>query len=87
MQENERQRLLEGSDDPELLRYLEDERIALLLQNEEFVTELKRNKDFMSTLERGMFCIMINMFTVLFMSRKRVSQASISQFSPCQMCL
>ena len=40
-----------SNDDPELSQYLEDERIAIFLQNEEFVKELRRNKDFMSTLE------------------------------------
>jgi hypothetical protein len=39
--------------DPELDRYLEDERIALFLQNEEFMAELRWNKDFLSTLEKG----------------------------------
>lgn len=57
IQENERLRRMEGSDDPEMKRYLEDERVALLLQNEEFVTELRRNKDFMSTLEKGCFLL------------------------------
>ncbi|CAM1320942.1 CUEDC1 (predicted) [Pycnogonum litorale] len=52
MLENERLRMLEGSVDPDIARYLEDERMALLLQNEEFVTELRRNKDFMYTLDR-----------------------------------
>uniref|UniRef100_T1IM07 CUE domain-containing protein n=1 Tax=Strigamia maritima TaxID=126957 RepID=T1IM07_STRMM len=54
IEENARQqrRLSAGDCDPELARYLEDERVALLLQNEEFVQELRRNKDFMSTLER-----------------------------------
>jgi hypothetical protein len=33
--------------------YLEDERIALFLQNEEFMAELRWNKDFLSTLEKG----------------------------------
>jgi hypothetical protein len=39
--------------DPELDRYLEDERIALFLQNEEFMAELRWNKDFLLTLEKG----------------------------------
>lgn len=51
MEENERRRLTQNADDPELSRYLDDERIAIFLQNEEFVQELRRNKDFMSTLE------------------------------------
>lgn len=52
MEENERQRQISGRDDPELAQYLEDERIAIFLQNEEFVQELRRNKEFMTTLER-----------------------------------
>lgn len=52
MEENQRQRqMVFSNDDPELSQYLEDERIAIFLQNEEFVKELRRNKDFMSTLE------------------------------------
>lgn len=51
MEENERQRKLsKESDDPEFSQFLEDERVAIFLQNEEFVHELRRNKDFMSTL-------------------------------------
>lgn len=34
-------------------QYLEDERIALFLQNEEFMKELQRNRDFLLALERG----------------------------------
>ncbi|GFY45904.1 CUE domain-containing protein 1 [Trichonephila inaurata madagascariensis] len=53
MLENERQRRNTiGAEDPELARYLEDERIALFLQNEEFVRELMGNKEFLSTLEK-----------------------------------
>lgn len=53
MEENERQRRNTiGVEDPELAQYLEDERIALFLQNEEFVRELMGNKEFMSTLEK-----------------------------------
>ena len=51
MAENERQRQLSKDvEDSETAQYLEDERIAIFLQNEEFVRELRRNKDFMSTL-------------------------------------
>ncbi|XP_064460775.1 CUE domain-containing protein 1-like isoform X2 [Ornithodoros turicata] len=50
MEENERQRRLGATE--ELAQYLEDERIAILLQNEEFVRELRRNQEFMSTLDR-----------------------------------
>ncbi|XP_035229235.1 CUE domain-containing protein 1-like, partial [Stegodyphus dumicola] len=57
MQENERQRRNTiGAEDPELAQYLEDERIALFLQNEEFVRELMGNKEFMSTLEKDTAC-------------------------------
>ncbi|XP_066998296.1 CUE domain-containing protein 1 [Anabrus simplex] len=51
--ENQRVRgVLSDVGDPELDRYLEDERIALFLQNEEFMAELRWNKDFLSTLEK-----------------------------------
>lgn len=40
--------------DDKLKQYLEDERIALFLQNEEFMRELQRNHDFLIALERGM---------------------------------
>lgn len=49
MEENERQRS-SNIDDKEIAQYLEDERIAIMLQNREFVSELKRNKEFMSAL-------------------------------------
>lgn len=49
MEENERQRS-SNVDDKEIAQYLEDERIAILLQNQEFVSELRRNKEFMSAL-------------------------------------
>lgn len=32
---------------------LEDERLALVLQSEEFLTELRQNEDFMRSLEHG----------------------------------
>ncbi|KAL0174624.1 hypothetical protein M9458_030592, partial [Cirrhinus mrigala] len=35
-----------------LKQYLEDERIALFLQNEEFMKELQRNREFLIALER-----------------------------------
>ncbi|KAG7278514.1 hypothetical protein CRUP_004123 [Coryphaenoides rupestris] len=43
-----------GATEPEgkLKQYLEDERIALFLQNEEFMRELQRNHDFLIALER-----------------------------------
>lgn len=44
----------QGSSDQErrLKQYLEDERIALFLQNEEFMKELQRNRDFLLALEK-----------------------------------
>lgn len=36
-----------------LKQYLADERIALFLQNEEFMKELQRNREFLIALERG----------------------------------
>ena len=54
MKENERQRQRTSADiDPEMARYLEDERLALALQNSEFLQELRSNDDFMKTLEKG----------------------------------
>ncbi|XP_053376429.1 uncharacterized protein LOC128547506 [Mercenaria mercenaria] len=57
MKENERRRKRTSADiDPELARYLEDERLALALQNSEFLQELRSNDDFMKTLEKGKSC-------------------------------
>ena len=53
MEENERNRQIASADDPELAQFLADERFAILLQNEEFVRELRLNQDFMSTLENS----------------------------------
>lgn len=39
--------------DRELERFLEDEKLAMVLQNEEFMRELRHNKDFMLSLEKG----------------------------------
>jgi len=53
--ENQRLRgaLGDTTADPDLDQFLEDERIALFLQNEEFMSELRRNKDFLSALVKG----------------------------------
>jgi hypothetical protein len=54
MRENERRRRQASVDlDPELAQYLEDERLALILQNSEFLQELRDDETFMRTLERG----------------------------------
>ncbi|XP_042588925.1 CUE domain-containing protein 1a isoform X3 [Cyprinus carpio] len=42
--------------DSMLKQYLEDERIALFLQNQEFMKELQRNRDFLIALEIGDNC-------------------------------
>lgn len=56
IKENERRRRLASADlDPELAQYLEDERLALILQNSEFLRELRDDEDFMQTLEKGNF--------------------------------
>jgi hypothetical protein len=34
-------------------RYLDDERLAVLFQNDEFLNELRHNKDFITTLHSG----------------------------------
>lgn len=53
--ENQRVRgvLGDSAADPDLDQFLEDERIALFLQNEEFMAELRWNKDFLHALEKG----------------------------------
>jgi len=54
IKENARRRKKTNADlDPELARYLEDERLALALQNSEFLQELRGNEDFMKTLQKG----------------------------------
>lgn len=53
MHENELKRQQSTSrDDPETSQMLDDERLAILLQNEEFVRELRNNQEFMSQLQR-----------------------------------
>ncbi|XP_039531654.1 CUE domain-containing protein 1a isoform X3 [Pimephales promelas] len=42
--------------DRKLKQYLDDERIALFLQNQEFMKELQRNRDFLIALEIGDNC-------------------------------
>lgn len=42
----------DAMDDKELERFLEDEKLAMVLQNEEFMRELRHNKDFMLSLEK-----------------------------------
>ncbi|KAJ7387004.1 CUE domain-containing protein 1 [Desmophyllum pertusum] len=38
--------------DKQLERFLEDEKLAMVLQNQEFMRELRHNKDFMLSLEK-----------------------------------
>ena len=56
MRENERKRSL-ASVDPDLkpaqFQLLEDEHLALMLQNKEFLEILQQDEDFMKMLERG----------------------------------
>ncbi|XP_008587208.1 PREDICTED: CUE domain-containing protein 1, partial [Galeopterus variegatus] len=42
-------------------QYLEDERIALFLQNEEFMKELQRNRDFLLALERADIMLLVRL--------------------------
>uniref|UniRef100_A0A3B4BCR0 CUE domain-containing protein n=1 Tax=Periophthalmus magnuspinnatus TaxID=409849 RepID=A0A3B4BCR0_9GOBI len=53
--------------DKKLKQYLEDERIALFLQNEEFMRELQRNREFLIALERGTTHF-IYLFTLFYCS-------------------
>lgn len=53
MEENERRRRMSKDQvNLEVNQFLEDERIAILLQNEEFVDELRRDKEFMGSLTK-----------------------------------
>ncbi|XP_063396630.1 uncharacterized protein LOC134681123 [Mytilus trossulus] len=53
MKENERRRRTAVMNaDPEMSQYLEDERLAIMLQNSEFLQELRGNEEFMQTLEK-----------------------------------
>ncbi|XP_055862402.1 CUE domain-containing protein 1-like isoform X2 [Biomphalaria glabrata] len=55
MKENERRRHLTSMDvDPDMAQYLEDERLAIMLQNSEFLQELRGDRIFMMTLERDL---------------------------------
>jgi hypothetical protein len=55
LKENERRRRKAVKNvDLEMSQYLEDERLAIALQNSEFLQELRGNEDFMKTLEKGM---------------------------------
>uniref|UniRef100_A0A4W5KEH1 CUE domain containing 1a n=1 Tax=Hucho hucho TaxID=62062 RepID=A0A4W5KEH1_9TELE len=47
---------METDQERNLKQYLEDERIALFLQNKEFMRELQRNREFLIALERGDNC-------------------------------
>lgn len=49
--------------DKKLKQYLEDERIALFLQNEEFMRELQRNREFLIALERGTTVLQVHQHT------------------------
>uniref|UniRef100_A0A3B3V9I0 CUE domain containing 1b n=1 Tax=Poecilia latipinna TaxID=48699 RepID=A0A3B3V9I0_9TELE len=52
--------MITGLQENTLMQYLEDERIALFLQNEEFLKELKRNHEFLIALERGItYCLQL----------------------------
>ncbi|XP_064119414.1 CUE domain-containing protein 1-like isoform X1 [Macrobrachium nipponense] len=51
LNENALAREAVGESDAELAQYLKDERIALFLQNDEFMDELRTNREFMNALQ------------------------------------
>ncbi|XP_042205489.1 CUE domain-containing protein 1-like [Homarus americanus] len=51
LNENALAREAVGESDAELAQYLKDERIALFLQNDEFMDELRTNREFMTALQ------------------------------------
>lgn len=58
LKENERRRRKAVKNvDLEMSQYLEDERLAIALQNSEFLQELRGNEDFMKTLEKGIWIL------------------------------
>lgn len=63
LNENKRQQSAVRKNDKQSQQRLEDERIALLLQNEVFLEELRRNPDFISSLDRGI-CPVLNLICV-----------------------
>lgn len=66
LKENERRRRKAVKNvDLEMSQYLEDERLAIALQNSEFLQELRGNEDFMKTLEKGIW-ILILFFLISF---------------------
>lgn len=60
LKENERRRRKAVKNvDLEMSQYLEDERLAIALQNSEFLQELRGNEDFMKTLEKGISILLL----------------------------
>lgn len=60
LKENERRRRKAVKNvDLEMSQYLEDERLAIALQNSEFLQELRGNEDFMKTLEKGIWILLL----------------------------
>ena len=52
--------------DRELEQFLEDEKLAMFLQNEEFVRELRSNREFVTSLEEGITCFLSKLDILLF---------------------
>ena len=56
--ENERRRRIACETmDADTAQYLEDERLAIMMQNSEFLQELRGDSAFMMTLEKGSFVL------------------------------
>ncbi|KAG7155613.1 CUE domain-containing protein 1-like 1 [Homarus americanus] len=76
LNENALAREAVGESDAELAQYLKDERIALFLQNDEFMDELRTNREFMTALQeasRKKFAQIAKVFS----RRKRTSGRSL----------
>ena len=56
LQQNVEQRSSVDINDVEMQQMLNDERVALFMQNEEFMRELQHNPEFSAALERGRSC-------------------------------
>lgn len=67
LKENERRRRKAVKNvDLEMSQYLEDERLAIALQNSEFLQELRGNEDFMKTLEKGIWILLLFDFNLFY---------------------
>ena len=59
--------------DDDIERFLEDEKLAMFLQNEEFLRELRRNREFVNSLEAGKLFISFSLLYI-FIAKSQGTQ-------------